>query len=918
MIVGRQKELARLEAFLRDDEAHSAAVVLEGEAGIGKTTVLAAGLEAATKAGTPFLSARPAEPDFELAFSTLTDLLRPIAGDLADRLPEPQRRAIAVALLEESDPGVGTDVRAVSAAVQTLLTVACDQRELLIAIDDAQLIDPSSDRVLGFALRRLLGRPIRLVFSVRASHGVALPPGIDRAVRAWPSETITIGPLGVDDISSIVTEALGDRPTRRERIEIFEQSGGNPFFAVELARAARRGDDRPTGLSLPVPKSLRDDLVRRRLAGLSDGSRETLLVASATSHPTVALVRSVVGEEPLDEAMDAAERSGFARIVRGEVRFVHPLYRSAIYADASRAHRHRIHAAIARVVDEPEERGRHLALSSDVPDETIAAEIERAAMIAGARGAPDAAADLLDHAIRLTPEMETGPLARRLQAAGRHRFDVGDVQIAIELTLRAADLSEPGPPRAAALASLGEMELFVWRLGESRAHLEAALRDPNIGDRSECGIHADLFWTLDLMGDPSGAADHGERALALARTIDDSPTRARAFGAAARARFLADGSSSEALVREAPELWEPIDGLPVHEWPLWLAEEERVLLGADVGGSIDRLTELLSRAEERGDEPSRLVLLCALASAQRQTGDWSAGIACAGTACDVGGQLGGAGRELALLAWYEAATDDPDAARVDADRCLERVADIANPRASLPSLTELADVELMFGSPGEACERVMVELEDVPSPGVGAPTPVWFVAADASVASGRLDAAEEIAAWLRERGETLRSSFVTGLAQRLHGQIHSARGDLASAERSLEISLKGIEAAAAPFEIARTLLTSGDVRRRSGHKRLAREDLQRARSIFDGLGASSWVDKVDGVLGRITGRRPAMGELTDAERRVARLAVAGFRNREIADQLFMSVRTVEGHLSNAYAKLGIRSRTELAAYFADS
>src|SRR6266516_1121324 len=482
MIVGRQKELARLEAFLRDDEAHSAGVVLEGEAGIGKTTVLAAGLEAATKAGAPFLSARPAEPDIELAFSTLTDLLRPIAGDLADRLPEPQRRAIAVALLEESDPGVGTDVRAVSAAVQTLLTVACDERELLIAIDDALLIDPSSDRVLWFALRRLLVRPIRLVFSVRASLGVALPPGIDRAVRAWPSETIKIGPLGVDDISSIVTEAIGDRPTRRERIEIFEQSGGNPFFAVELARAARRGDDRPTGLSLPVPKSLRDDLVRRRLAGLSDGSRETLLVASATSHPTVALVRSVVGEEPLDEAMDAAERSGFARIVRGEVRFVHPLYRAAIYADASRAHRHRFHGPNVRVVDEPEERGRHRALWSDVPDATIAAYIERAAMIAGARGAPDAAADLLDHAIRLTPEIETQPLARRLQAAGRHRFDVGDVQIAIELTLRAADLSEPGPARAAALAGLGEMELFVWRLGESRAHLESALRDPNIGD----------------------------------------------------------------------------------------------------------------------------------------------------------------------------------------------------------------------------------------------------------------------------------------------------------------------------------------------------------------------------------------------------------------------------------------------------
>jgi DNA-binding CsgD family transcriptional regulator len=918
MIVGREEELARLRSFLREDAPHSAAVVLEGEAGIGKTTVFAAALDAEVDVDVRQLSARPSEPDSELAFSTLTDLLGPIAGDLVDGLPEPQRRAIAVALLEETDPGVATDVRAVSAGVQTLLTAACEQAPLLIAIDDAQWIDPSTDRVLGFALRRLQSRPIRLLLAVRRSDEVSLPPGVAAAVRAGPSETITIGALSLDDISSIVTEALGERPTRRERIEIHAQSGGNPFFAVELARAARRGDDRPTGLSLPVPKALREDLVRQRFAGLSGASREALLVAAATSRPAVQLVRAVVGEAELDEAMDATERVGVARIAGGEVRFVHPLYRSAIYADASRAHRHRIHAAIARVVEEPEERGRHLALSSDVPDEEVAGEIERAASIAGARGAPDAAADLLDHAIRLTPERETLPLARRLRTAGRHAFDAGDVQIAIELTLRAASLSEPGPARAAAFASLGEMELFVWRLGESRGHLEAALLEPNIGAQLGCAIHSQLFWTLDLLGDPSGAADHAERALALARTIDDRPTRARAFGAAGRARFLADGSSSEALEREAPELWEPIDGLPVHEWPRWLGEEQGSLWAADVSGSIERLSELLSRAEERGDEPSRLVLLCAVASAHRRTGDWSAGVAYAREAADAGGQLGGAGQELALIVWYEAAMGDLDAARLDADRCLERIADVANPRAALPSLTELADVELMLGSPGEACARLMAALGDVPSLGVGAPMPGWFVAADASLASGRLDGAEEIAAWLRERAETLDGSFVMGFAERIDGEVFSARGDLASAERSLELSLKAMETADVPFEIARSLLLLGDVRRRSGQKRLARQDLVRSRAIFGGLGASTWVAKVDLALGRITGRRPSMGELTDAELRVARLAAAGFRNREIAEQLFMSVRTVEGHLSNIYPKLGIRSRTELAAHLADS
>ena len=916
MIVGRGEELGRLDAFLRDPGARPRALLLRGEAGIGKTTVFAAGLEEATQMGLRSLWARPAEPDIELGFSTLTDLLQPLAADLADELPEPQRWAIAVALLEEGEPGVKTDLRAVSAGVQSLLRMASARQPLLIAIDDAQWIDPSSDRVLGFALGRVTEGPVKLLLAIRTSDEAALPAGVDRVARAWSAEAIELGPLGVEDIATIVSEALGELPGRRERIELHDQSGGNPFFAVELARAARRGDQRPTGLTLPVPKALRDDLVRRRFADLSEGSREALLVASATSHPTMGLLRSVVGSDPLDDALDGAERSGIAHVISGEVRFAHPLYRSAIYADASRAHRHRIHAAIAENVDEQEERGRHLGLSLDVPDETVAAEIEKAATFAAARGAPDAAADLLDHAIRLTPEVETRSLARRLHVAGRQRFDAGDAPSAIELTLRAADLADPGPDRAAALASLGEFEDFVWRASESRGHLEAALREPDIGELAECAIHAELFWTLGLL-DPPSAAGHAEAALILARRIDDRPTRARAFGAAAWARFLADGSPSEDLEREAPELWDRIEGLAVPGWPRSIDEWRAIVLGEDLRGSIDRVIELLSFAEERGDEPSRLGLLIALAGAERYRGDWTKGIAYARTACDIGFHYGWAEDEVAVFAWYEAATGLPDAARVDADRCLERIAEVSNARASLPSLSWLAEVELMLGPPGEACERVITDSGDLPSPGEGAPMPRWFVAAEASIAAGRIDAAAAITSWLRERGKTLESAFVTGVAERLRGSVLSAKGEQEEAVRALEVSLRALGSAEVPFEIARTLLMSGDVRRRAGQKRIAREDLARARSIFETLGASTWVGMVDDTLGRITGRRPSIGELTDAERRVARLAAGGARNQEIARDLYLSVRTVEGHLSNVYAKLGIRSRTELAVYLDD-
>jgi DNA-binding CsgD family transcriptional regulator len=917
MIIGRGDELARLDAFLRDPDERPSVLLLQGEAGIGKTTVFAAGIGTATDRGVRSVSARPAEPDVELAFSALTDLLRPLVGDLADELPEPQRRAIAVALLEEGDPQEGTDLRAVSAGVQTLLALASEQGPLLVAIDDAQWIDPSSDRVLAFALRRAVQTALRLVLSVRSSDHQALSQGVGRAIGGWSSETIELGPLGVDDIASIVADAIGERPNRRERIEIHHQSGGNPFYAVELARAARRGDDRPTGLALPVPKSLRDDLVRRRFALLSDGARETLLVASATARPTVALVGTVVGAERLEDALEQAEGSGVATVAAGEIRFAHPLYRSAIYADASRTHRHRVHAAIAEAVVEPEERGRQLALSSDVADEEIAAAIERAAAFAGARGAPDAAADLLDHAVRLTPAGETAALARRLHAAGRYRFDAGDAALAIELTLRAADLAAPGPERAAALASLGEMERFVWRVGESRGHLEAALEEPNLGDAAASGVHAQLFWTLQLLDDTSGAVEHAEQALALGRTIVDRPTRARAFAAAARARFLADGSSADDLAREAPELWDPVDGLPVHEWPRWLSEEHSLVLATDIDRTIGRLTELLSTAEERGDEPSKLVLLCALASAHRHRPDWSDGVAFAREAVDVGAALGGAGQELALLAWYEAATGALDAARLDADRCLERIADVGNTPATLPSLTVLAEVESMLGPPGDACERVVEELSDVPRRGTGAPLPRWPAAAEAAIAAGHPATAEPVARWLRERGTTLGSPSVVGVAERIHGRVLAADRDWARAERALVASVQAFEAAGLPFELGRTLLYLGDVRRHAGHKRLAREVLTRSRSIFESLGAATWVARVDEALGHITGRRPSMGELTDAELRVARLAAGGHQNHEIADLLSISVRTVEGHLSSVYAKLRIRSRTELAAYFGD-
>ena len=195
----------------------------------------------------------------------------------------------------------------------------------------------------------------------------------------------------------------------------------------------------------------------------------------------------------------------------------------------------------------------------------------------------------------------------------------------------------------------------------------------------------------------------------------------------------------------------------------------------------------------------------------------------------------------------------------------------------------------------------------------------WFLPdlIEASIATGVVEGVEDDIAWLEERGRTLdRASAVAGGA-RSRALWAETLGDLEAAELELNQALRAHDQAPSPYERARTLLILGRIRRRSGHKRIAREVLDQASAIFADLGAILWVERVQEERGHITGRRPSQGRLTDAERRIAALAADGFRNQEIADRLHMSVRTVEGHLSDVYGKLQIRSRTDLATSLDD-
>ena len=428
-------------------------------------------------------------------------------------------------------------------------------------------------------------------------------------------------------------------------------------------------------------------------------------------------------------------------------------------------------------------------------------------------------------------------------------------------------------------------------------------------------MDAQLFGPLLHLGERAEARDRADRALTLARsTVTATEPRARAYATAVHARHLQEGGLDEDLVREAPELWSPIDALPIGAWPSMTLAGDLVTIG-HLGRARDLIDTMLGAATDRGDDGASAELLDHLARLEAQSGAWRAGLAAARTSSALAEELYGFASARARVAWFEAAMGDGPAALLDAHAVLAR--DGAEPDVMVWATSALALLALSEGRPEESLASLEAVLAVTPEPGRGDPGTMWFLPdlVASLTAVGRADDAAPYVDWLEERGRSLDRPSAAAAGARGRGLLRAADGDLAGAEASLDTALAAIEPPDLPYDRARTLLALGEVRRRSGRKRLARDALTAAADIFDGLGAIGWRARVDAELGHLSGRRPAAGALTDAEGNVARLAAAGLRNREIAAQLSISVRTVEGHLSDAYGKLGVRSRTELAIFF---
>jgi predicted ATPase len=392
-MVNRPSEEEALSEFLDSASNTPSALLIDGEAGIGKTTVWLAGLEQARDRGLLVLSARVAHAQSVLAYASLADLLEDVDPDAWADLPDPQRIAVDRVLLREQD--AVTDPRAVAAAFLSVADRLTDHGPVLLAVDDLQWIDPSSAHVIAFAARRLSG-PVGLLGTVRTEPDSGGAASWLQLPRPDAIHRITVRPLPSRALHTVVRDELGRPIPRAAMARIQQISAGNPFYAIELARAFVDGADE----ILPVTLA---EVVRARLGSLDPAVHDVLLAAACLATPTVELVGAAAAtdRDRLIELLEAAERNGIVSIEGNRIRFTHPLLAGGVYADASPMRRRLMHRRLAGVVDELELRARHLALASTTGDPETLEALDDAAASAQARGAPAAAAELLELATAL-------------------------------------------------------------------------------------------------------------------------------------------------------------------------------------------------------------------------------------------------------------------------------------------------------------------------------------------------------------------------------------------------------------------------------------------------------------------------------------------------------------------------------------
>jgi DNA-binding CsgD family transcriptional regulator len=898
-VIGRETEIAAVEAFLDSLHAGPAALLVSGEPGIGKSTLWRAGVASARSRSLRVLLCRPVEAEAGLPYVALADLLESIPQETLASLPAPQREALEVALRRA---GATDPLDRVTVARGALAAISSLGGSTVVAIDDAQWLDAPSRDALRFAFRRLDGGERIGLFATVRSDDERTPLDVDAALPPDRITRLVLGPLELGELENIVRTHSDVWLPRTSWRAVHRVSGGNPLFALQIADAVARKGGLAPGEEPPLPETL-PAAVRERLASLSARARLTLLVAAALGKPTAALLDAAAADEAgLQEALAA-------RILGPEgdrLRFAHPLLAAVVYGEAPAAERRKAHRLLADLVDDPEEQALHLGRGSDVPDEPIAATLEAAADRAAQLGAPETAAELALHAERLTPATTNADSARRATQAARYTGRSGDTERSIEILRRLVTTLPAGRARAGAFALLGFIDWDPATL--LRAAEEAE------GDLELLAVaHTDASMIELRRGGREDAVAHARAAVSAARKSGNAAVLAKALTAQALPEAHGRAERAFALLDEAADLerslTEPLS--LINSPSTWRGA---ILLDAD---RFAEAREALEEAFQRGlalGLASRALPLTYLVELECREGTYERALTHSLEAEAL--WTGGEGVALTLVGrvLVEAHLGNVEVARATGRRSIElargRLVDtLARTEAALGLL------ELSLGNFAPALDRLH-NLVTLPA-GEPLRDAIAFRAAanavEALLGLGRTAEAKELAQRVEQRARRVDLPSWVAAAFRCRALVLAESGDVSGAHAAIGEAKTVHANHFEPFERARTLLAAGAIERRAKRKAEAREDLERARAIFEELGTRLWYERARLELQR-TGVYRVGGDLSAAERQVAELAASGATNREIAAALFMSVKTVEAHLSRVYRKLNVRSRTELASH----
>jgi DNA-binding CsgD family transcriptional regulator len=903
-VIARDDELEEIWAFLDDVQALPSALLLEGEPGIGKTTLWRRGVAEAKRRGYRVLSCSPAEAEAELAYAAVADLLEETLSEVEQSLPPPRRRALRIALLLDADDEVQPDRRAVAVALLGALRELASRSRLLIAIDDVQWVDASSLAALGFAARRVQEAPVGFLLSSRVAEN-ALDVPEDRLRR------VDVGPLTLGALRRLMEKRLGRVYPRALLRRLHDASGGNPFYALELARVLEPDHELSPGDPLPVPARL-NDLVGARLRMLPPETIDVLAAAAALADPTLDVLEAATGGDAAS-CLSPALEAGLVELHRGRLYFVHPLYaesvRGVVEPGAARALQRRL----AAIVPDLEQRARHLAASTQPPDEAVAQTLEAAAQAARSRGAPASAAELAEAALKCTPTERPDDLYRRTLAAADYNDVAGEAGRARALLEEVISHTPPGHERAVALDRLARIATDTDRSIRLFEQARAETGDDlALKATVEYGL-AGAKWVV--WRDVPDAARHLRQAVGLAEELGDDETLVRVLGGLAWVESFLGSAAPRELLERALELRHRVPHLPLFDDPRWTHANVLAWTG-DLEQSRTVLETLRQEATARDEQGALAMFLGMLGKVEWRLGHWADARRHVDNAEELARYL-----ELDTLrafalekqVWLEAHVGNVDATQAKAADALAAATNSGAVWAEISIRHSLGLLALSRGDPGEAWHQLESVCERVWAAGIREPANLreTTTAVEALVAVGETTRAAQLLEQFDREARRLDRALGLALAARCRGLLAVADGEFERAERAFEEALREHRRLQEPFELAHTLLAFGSVQRRAKKRARARELLGRALATFDQLGARLWAERARLELARIGGRVASRGDLTAAERQLADLVAEGLSNKEIAAALFVTPKTVGTKLSRIYAKVGVHSRTEL-------